>query len=152
MSDEKFKNLHEQWYKIKFEVMLKKKMVAEMKEMLDATYNESAKSQADAYRWYNSGRSVELIGRLSAPTTALTEQTINTWCNHDPRWSSFNCETTCLVASHLDRECAYFSFDQTWSSPYVCSMESTRFCESPKNTSVVIEDSYVLSWAESWPS
>ncbi len=50
--------------------------------MLDADYNESAVTQAGLYLWYSefiSGKkSVELMGQLGAPTTALTKQTINT--------------------------------------------------------------------------
>ncbi len=46
-ADEKSKNLHKQRYKIKFCVKLKK-MVTEMKEMLNAAY-KSAMSQASVY-------------------------------------------------------------------------------------------------------
>ncbi len=49
---EKAENLHEQRYMIKFCVKLKK-MVTEMKEMLDAAYNGSAMSQASSCHWYN---------------------------------------------------------------------------------------------------
>ncbi len=53
-------------------------MVTEMKEMLDAAYNESAMSQPCVYCWHNefkNGRKCEeLMGGLSTPMTALTEQ------------------------------------------------------------------------------
>ncbi len=52
-------------------------MVTEGKEMLNATY-ESTVPQANVYCWYNElkdeRKSVELIGRPSAPTTALNKQ------------------------------------------------------------------------------
>ncbi len=49
ISDEKFKNLCEQWYAIKFSVKLRK-LVTEMKEMLDVAYNELIMSQISVYR------------------------------------------------------------------------------------------------------
>ncbi len=48
MIDKKFENLHEQWYAIKFRIKFKK-IVTEMNEMLDATYNQSAMSQVKVY-------------------------------------------------------------------------------------------------------
>ncbi len=49
MSDEKSKNVYEQRWVIKFYVKLKKMVITEMKEMLDAVYNELAMSQASVY-------------------------------------------------------------------------------------------------------
>ncbi len=58
-----------------------KEMITEIKEMLDAAYNESDISQASIYRWFNefksSSNSLELMGGLGTPTTVLAEQTIN---------------------------------------------------------------------------
>ncbi len=54
-----------------------KKIVVEMKEILDAAY-ESAMSHASVYCWYkdfkSSRKSVELMGEPSAFMTVLTEQ------------------------------------------------------------------------------
>ncbi len=45
--------------------------------MLDAAYNESAKSQANIYHWYNEFKSASknmgLMGRLGTPTITLIE-------------------------------------------------------------------------------
>ncbi len=54
------KNLHEQRHTTKFCVKLEK-MVTEIKEMLDAAYNESAMSQASIYHWYNDFKVVERV-------------------------------------------------------------------------------------------
>ncbi len=75
MSDEEHENLHERRYAIKFCVKLKK-VITEMKEMLDAVYNESAMSEDSVYCWYelkNVRKGVELIGG-PAPMAALTKQ------------------------------------------------------------------------------
>ncbi len=63
-----------------------------MKEMLYTAYNKSVMSQASIYCWYNefkSGmKSMKLMGRCGASTTALTKQTINTGATiifDDPR-------------------------------------------------------------------
>ncbi len=75
MNDKNFKNLHDQWYVIKFCVKLKK-TVTEMKEMSDAAYTKLATSQGCIYHRYEfkSGRkSAELMDRPGAPMTVLTE-------------------------------------------------------------------------------
>ncbi len=67
-------------FAIKFCVKLKK-MVREMKEMLDAVYSESAMSQGSVYRWYNKfkscRKSAEFIGEPDTPTTVLTKQSVH---------------------------------------------------------------------------
>ncbi len=78
--DNKFKNLNEQRYVIKFWIKFKR-MLAEMKEILDTAQNESAMSQANAYRWYNESnigrKSTELMDGLGTRTIVLTKRTVN---------------------------------------------------------------------------
>ncbi len=83
MSDERSKNLHEQWYVIKFCVKLKK-TVTEMKEMFDAIYNESAMLHINIYRLYNEFKSSRKgIDRQ----IWYTRYSVNNqhWRNHDSR-------------------------------------------------------------------
>ncbi len=58
MSDEKSENLHE-WYAIKFCVKVKK-MVTEMKEMIDTAYNESTMSRPA----FIAVTSLKVVGRV----------------------------------------------------------------------------------------
>ncbi len=53
-----------------------KKMVTEMKEILDTVYNESTLARVyHCYNEFKSGRkSAELMGGSDTPTTALTKQ------------------------------------------------------------------------------
>ncbi len=119
---------------IKFYAKLKK-TVTKTKDMLYAADNKSTTSQASIYRSYNGfkcGRkSVKLMG---IPMTVLTKQSAHCH-NHDPGWSSFNCETTCFVARHLDNECTYSSFDQTQSLSRVYSIDSVFILQTTKTCS-----------------